>query len=107
MSRGGLHPDVALEIRLNATATRHCRVGTWYDHAVEDLRTIADGRTDLLAKAAGDLLGGYLANPGMSNPATTKMVAMLVDAGADVDLIAPATDRARHLAQRGGHSTPV
>ena len=56
---------------------------------------MAGGRADLLAAAAGTILGGYLARPGMSHPQTVYAVALLVLAGADVDLIVEHVDRAR------------
>jgi hypothetical protein len=59
------------------------------------------GRADLLAAAAGSILGGYLSKPGMSHPQAVYAVALLVLAGADVDVIVEHVDRARARAQDG------
>ncbi len=51
----------------------------------------ADGRTDLLALAAGGHLGGYLGDAGMTNPTSLLAGALLVLAGADpVEVVAHA-----------------
>jgi hypothetical protein len=69
--------------------------------AVAELEELAAGRVDLLAAAAGSILGGYLSRPGMSHPQTVYAVALLVIAGADVDLIVEHVDRARARSQDG------
>jgi hypothetical protein len=58
-------------------------------------KALASGRGDLLAAAAGSILGGYLSRPGTTHPSAVYAVALLVLAGADVDLIVEHVDRAR------------
>ena len=62
---------------------------------------MASGRGDLLAGAAGTILGGYLSSPGMTHPQMVYAVALLVIAGADVDLIVEHVDRARSRSRDG------
>ena len=45
---------------------------------------MADGRRNLLAVAAGSILGGYLSRPGSPHPQAVYSVVLLVLAGADV-----------------------
>lgn len=96
MSHGrGISPDVRLGVRLNGTATRLAHAEVPLREAVAELEELAAGRADLLAAAAGSILGGYLAKPGMSHPQAVYAVALLVLAGADVDLLVERVDRAR------------
>jgi hypothetical protein len=69
--------------------------------AVAQLEAMAGGRVDLLAAAAGSILGGYLSRPGSTHPQTVYSVALLVLAGADVDLIVEHVDRARERSMDG------
>jgi hypothetical protein len=88
-----MRPHVRLEVALNGTATRLAREDTPLREAVTQLETMAGA--DLLAVAAGSILGAYLSRPGMSHPQAVYAVALLVLAGADVDLIVEHVDRAR------------
>ena len=99
--RRGTHPDVRLEVALNGAATRlaHADAPMW--EAVEQLEAMANGRADLLAAAAGSILGGYLSRPGSTHPQALYAVALLVLAGADVDRIVEHVDGARGLSQDG------
>jgi hypothetical protein len=63
--------------------------------AVAQLEAMAAGRADLLAAAAGSILGGYLSRPGSTHPQAVYSVALLVLASADVDRIVGQVDRAR------------
>lgn len=75
-----LEPDTALEVSLNGTAGR--LAGDEIDtlDAVAQLRDLAAGRNDLLAKAAGTKIGGYLGSP-MANPIALKAAYLLHLAG--------------------------
>ena len=97
VASAGTSPDVRLEVRLNGTATRLAHADVPLREAVAELEALAAGRADLLAVAAGSILGGYLSRPGMSHPQAVYAVALLVLAGADVDLIVEHVDRARRL----------
>ena len=102
MSHGrGISADVRLEVRLNGTATRLAHAEAPLRDAVAELEALAAGRADLLAAAAGSILGGYLSRPGMSHPQAVYAVALLVLAGADVDLIVEHVDRARERSRDG------
>lgn len=107
MPRSPMHPDRRLEIALSATAGRLAREGALDGDAVAELRDLAAGRADLLAVAAGQALGGYLARPGATTPATVKAAALLIAAGADPDLIAAEVDatRLRSARTHGTHTT--
>ena len=96
-----MSPDVRLEVRLNGTATRLAHAEAPLREAVAELQELAAGRADLLAAAAGSILGGYLSHPGMSHPQAVYAMALLVLAGADVDLIVEHVDRARARADDG------
>lgn len=97
----GIHPDTRLEVALNGTATRLAHSYVPLREAVGELEALAAGRTDLLAAAAGSILGGYLASPGTCHPQIVYAAALLVVAGADVDLIVEHVDRARRLSAEG------
>lgn len=99
-----LKPDVALEINLNGTAARLVRESVPFDEAVEQLRTIAGGRTDLLSRAAGSKVGGYLAQ--LTPADTLKSAAMLACAGTDWSDVVEAADRTRRLASGSAYSDP-
>lgn len=102
MSQGrGIHPDVRLEVRLNGAATRLAHADTPLRDAVAQLEAMAGDRADLLAAAAGSILGGYLSRPGSTHPQALYAVALLVLAGADVDLIVEHVDRARRRSEDG------
>jgi hypothetical protein len=97
-----LSPDTAIEISLNAVARRLAYDYAPLDVAVEELRSLAAGRADLLANAAGLHLGGYLASATTEHPAIPYAAALLVLAGADPERVAASADRARQNA-RGSH----
>lgn len=69
--------------------------------AVATLEEMAGERADLLAAAAGSILGGYLSRPGSTHPQALYAVALLVLAGADVDGIVEHVDRARGRSDEG------
>jgi len=96
-----MHPDVRIEVALNGAATRLVNADTPLREAVAQLEAMADGRVDLLAAAAGSILGRYLSRPGSTHPQALYAVALLVMAGADVDLIVEHVDRARSRSDDG------
>ena len=100
MSHGrSIHPDTRLTVALNGTATRLAHGDAPMRDAVAQLEAMAGGRADLLAAAAGSILGSYLSRPGSMHPQAVYSVALLVLAGADVDLIVEQVDRARERSQ--------
>lgn len=101
-----LSPDTKLEINLIGTAGRLLREGVAWDDAVSQLREIADGRGDLLARAAGNHLGGYLASPGMHHPTELRAALWLLEAGAEPSLVAASVDRVRANASGSAYSDP-
>ena len=102
MSQGrGISPDVRLGVRLNGAAFRLAHAEVPLREAVAELEGLAAGRADLLAGAAGSILSGYLSRPGMSHPQTVYAVALLVLAGADVDLVVEHVDQARARSEDG------
>ena len=64
--------------------------------AVEELREIAGGRSDLLAETARILLG---AAPGTLDEARTRAAALCIEAGADVTLIPQWVEEGRRRAE--------
>ena len=77
MSHGrGISPDVLLEVRLNGAATCLAHEDAPLREAVAQLEAMAGGRADLLAGAAGSILGSYLARPGSTHPQMVHAVAL-------------------------------
>jgi hypothetical protein len=101
----GLDPDTAIEIKLDANARRHSREDTPRDEAVADLRRIAGGRTDLLAVAAGSVLGGYLGAPTTSHPQDVYAAGLLILAGADPARIVAHVDDVRRAVEAPRYGT--
>lgn len=98
-----LHPDTALTISLEAGARRRLEDGTPFEELVDQLRDEAAGRSDLLAQAAGGLLGLYLARPTATHPNTVTAYAALMAAGADPVAAVAVTDEARRRCSTPGH----
>ncbi|MEA2491314.1 MAG: hypothetical protein QOH21_3106 [Acidobacteriota bacterium] len=101
-----MQPDTRLEVTLNGRATRLAHDGAPLPEAVDQLRDLAAGRADLLAAAAGSILGSYLSRPYLSRPGMTQpqmvyAVVQLLLAGADVDSIVEHVDRARERSRDG------
>ena len=88
-------PDRFREIALSATARRLAQEEADYREAVLQLRALADGRADLLAIAAGGLLGSYLARATVTDPRLVRAAALLVEAGADPSRTVRETDEIR------------
>jgi hypothetical protein len=90
-----LDPDTALEIALNGAAGRLAGSAPCATEIIAQLRGLADGRSDLLAKAAGGKLGGFMGSPGMTNPNDVLAAAYLLLAGADPEVARDETDVVR------------
>ena len=73
-----MRPDVRLEVALNGAATRLAHADTPVREAVAQFDAMAGGRADLLAAAAGSILGGYLSRPGSTHPQALYAVAVVV-----------------------------
>ena len=100
-----LDPVIALEVALNGTAGRLASDDTPVVDAIATLRNLAGDRTDLLAKTAGTLLGGYLGTP-MANPNNLAAAHLLVLAsnGTHHDVLVVEADRARRSAGGAAYS---
>lgn len=96
-----MHPDIKLEVALNGAATRLAHEDSPLRGAVEQLVEMANGRSDLLAGAAGQILGSYLNRPGSTHPQMIYAVALLVLAGADVERLVEHVDQARERSKDG------
>lgn len=105
MSSRRLDPDTALEIKLDAIARRYAHEMADLGDSVASLTVLAGGRTDLLALAAGSILGGYLAEPGVSHPADTYAAGLLILAGADASLIVARVDDVRKAVEAPRYGT--
>lgn len=106
MRRGrGLSPDTATEVKLDAVARRHGHQLTPVPQALSDLREIAGGRRDLMAAAAGSILGGYLGEPGTCNPVDIYSAGLLILAGADPDKIVAHVDDIRRAVEAPRYGT--
>lgn len=66
-----------------------------FEAVVEELRDEAAGHTDLLAQAAGSLIGLYLARPTATQPRAVAAFATLVLAGADPQALVARADESR------------
>ena len=63
--------------------------------AIDELRDMADGRSDLLANAAASQIGAYLASPRTVDPYHLLAGTFLVLAGADTDRVEDAVEDVR------------
>jgi hypothetical protein len=94
-------PDRLLMAKLDGIIWRHAR---WYepaqeetDAAVAELREVADGRPDLLAEAAGVLLGFH--EGGLDEPRAKAAASFCLAAGADAGQVAWWTEEGRRRAE--------
>jgi hypothetical protein len=60
-------PDQLLYVALHGTAMRYAADRRNLDELIEELRQIADGRSDILAEAAGDHRWLLVCQPGHSS----------------------------------------
>jgi len=102
MRRGTDRDEWQLEHELIRAAHRLASHELKIRVSVLELRTLADGRTDLLAAAAGAHLGTYLAEPRAADPHRLLAGTLLILAGADRDLVAGEVESARRWS-----ATPV
>lgn len=96
------NPDNIHVANLHGQALRHAELRTPTNEAIADLTMLAAGRSDLLAEAAATILGGYLAAPGTKHPKVMTAAALLIEAGADPDLVVGMTDAVRDRMERLG-----
>lgn len=94
-----LTPDRYTVVKLIATAARLYDARGDRDTAVAELRDIADGRTDLLAQAAGYYQGSA------EDWNALACYQLLVDAGADINQIPAAAERVRRNRDGMDHTT--
>lgn len=94
-------PDRLLMAKLDGIIWRHAR---WHepsqeetDAAVAELQELAADRPDLLAEAAGVLLGFH--EGGLDEPRAKAAASFCVAAGADVDQVTWWTGEGRHRAE--------
>lgn len=93
-----LEPDTQIRVSLIGTAERLAYARGDRDAAIAELQRIGAGRSDLLAEAAGHFLGvGTWIGPTCHR--------LLVDAGADPELIEPAAEVVRWNLRHVGHTT--
>jgi hypothetical protein len=96
--RGGkaLDSETALNVSLNGTSLRLVYEKTPTLQTVQQLRAIAGDRTDMLAKVAGTMIGGYLGSS-MAHPADLAAAHLLLLAsnGDHHDLLVTTADQTR------------
>lgn len=100
-----LSPDTALTIALQASGRRLIEDGVAFEDVAAHLRAEAAGRTDLLADAAGSVLGGYLAAGTTAVPNDMVTIAALVVAGAEPARAIAHADAVRARVGSGPHGT--
>ena len=100
-----LSPDTALTIALQASGRRLIEDGVAFEDVAAHLRAEAAGRTDLLADAAGSVLGGYLAAGTIAVPNAMVTIAALVVAGAEPARAIAHADAVRARVGSGPHGT--
>lgn len=93
-----LDPDTQIRVSLIGSTERLAYERGDRDQAIAELARIANGRTDLLAQAAGHFLGG----DGWNRDVCYRL---LVDAGADASLIEAAAEVTRWNLLHVGHTT--
>lgn len=98
-------PDRRMEIALTGTATSLAVENVPEADAIAELKLLAQGRADLLAEAAGGLLGAWLAAPGTQHPNRVRGAWLLIAAGADPTAIARWVDEARAQITFDAHNT--
>ena len=67
--------------------------------AIDELRGIAQGRSDLLASAAASQIGAFLASPHRTDPFHLLAGTFLVLAGADMDVVEDEVESVRRWAR--------
>lgn len=100
-----LSPDTALTISLQAGAGRRLEEGMSMEAVIDALRREAGGRSDLLAHAAGSLIGSFLAEPTITRPNEMLAAAALMVAGADPAAAVARADHVRQLRASSAHTT--
>jgi hypothetical protein len=102
VKRAKPNPDGIITARLTGASARH--VGQMQldaDAAVAELREIAGGRTDLLARQAGLIFGARERDVRDGEwPRRAVQAALLIQAGADVSQLAEWVEEGLHPAER-------
>lgn len=101
----GLDPEKALEISIDGTALRLASDGTTTLDAIAQLRELAGDRIDLLARAAGAKVGGYLGHS-LTSPLQLQAAYLLVMAadGNEHAVLVAAADEARKASGGSAYS---
>lgn len=103
--RGGraLDPDQQIEIGLNGRSSYYA---TELDikRACAELRELAGGREDLVGRALGGILGGFVANPGTANPWQLIGAGLLAQMPFDTAEFLTAFEQTRFNASRPPHN---
>lgn len=95
----------AIEVKLDAIAPCHSHEHTPRDEAVAGLRAIAAGRSDLLAVAAGSILGGYLGAPRTTQLVDVYAAGLLILAEVDPSQIVAYVDDVRRAIEAPRYGT--
>lgn len=98
--------DQLLMVELDAAAERLAREQGNIADAVEELRQIADGRSDLLAEACGIIAGAWSTQQNISYGTEPIAAGLLFLAGADRHQVARWYDTGRERASRPMHGAP-
>lgn len=98
-----MNPETALDISIIGAAGRLASSDTTAIDAANELRELADGRTDMLGKAAGHMLGGVIGSS-LTNPQNILAAYYLVLAGAEHEPMVTELDVVRGNVDRAGYS---
>lgn len=103
--RGGraLDPDKQIEIGLNGRSGYYAGELD-ITHAVDELRELSEGREDLVGQALGNIIGGFVANPGTANPWHLIGAGLLAQLQFDTSAFAAAFEQTRANASRPSHN---
>lgn len=103
--RGGraLDPDKQIEIGLNGRSGYYAGELD-ITQVVDELRALSEGREDLVGQALGNILGGFVANPGTANPWHLIGAGLLAQLQFDPAAFAAAFEQTHANASRPAHN---